>query len=61
MKSHHTKVGAVTEMIAPDPAVDASRALAQIGLRDLARKLAGGMRCPVVDSAGAISGEVDLF
>ncbi|GHF48947.1 hypothetical protein GCM10017056_20620 [Seohaeicola zhoushanensis] len=35
--------------------------LARITLRDLAGKLAGHPRQPVVDEAGRISGEVDLF
>ena len=54
-------VNSVTRLIPHDPDIDASVPLAQVSLRDLASKLSGSMRQPVVDGTGAISGEVDLF
>ena len=54
-------VGAMGEMVGDAAALDMSAPLARISLRDLARALSGGARRPIVDEAGRVTGEVDLF
>ena len=56
-----TFVHSVTGVMDDHHTVDANMALSRIKLRDLARKLSGGARQPIVNDHGEISGEVDLF
>lgn len=54
-------VTALAEHLPMVPAVDVHDILGRITLRDLAVKLSGHQRQPVIDDLGRISGEVDLF
>lgn len=54
-------VSAVAERVPTASTVEVHDLLGRITLRDLARKLSGSQRQPVIDDAGRVSGEVDLF
>lgn len=54
-------LAALPVQLPADPQIDINAPLGRIPLRDLARRLSGGCRRPVIDAQGEICGEVDLF